>query len=88
MASYFERMRAGMQITQQLLLELQPEARFEWAPMDNNANYPFFLVRDGRKVLLFRFSKDSLVAMSDESHRSNVRDLLRQSLRTTARMSR
>jgi len=88
MATYFERMRAGMQRAQQLLLELQPGARFEWGPMDNDASYPFYVQRDGRKVLLCRFSKDSLVAMSDEPHQENVRDMLRQSLRTGKRSVR
>jgi hypothetical protein len=88
MATYFERMRAGMQVTQQLLLELLPEARFEWGPMDNEASYPFFLMREGRKVLLCRFSKDSLVAMSDEPHRSKARELLRQALRAASRATR
>jgi len=88
MPSYFEQMRSGMQLVQQLLLELQPEARFDWGPMDNDANYPLFIVREGRKVLLFRFSKDSLAAMSDAHHQGKVRELLRQSLRTSTRLPR
>ena len=84
MATYFERMRAGMQVVQQLFEELQPDARCEWGPMDNGANYPFFLVREGRKLLLYRFSKDSLVAMSDESHRAKARASLADTLRLEA----
>ncbi|MGV3721526.1 MAG: hypothetical protein ACO1SX_11510 [Actinomycetota bacterium] len=77
-----------MQTTQQLLLELEPDAKFEWGPMDNGANYPFILLRDGRKVLLYRFSKDSLAALGDGPHQSKVRDLLRQALRTDVRQIR
>lgn len=81
MATYFERLRAGMQITQRILEELLPGAQYDWAPMDNNANYPFYLKENGRKVLLYRFSKDSLVSMCDESHQAKTRELLRQILR-------
>ena len=77
-----------MQVAQQLLQELLPEARFEWGPMDNGANYPFFLVREGRKLLLYRFSKDSLVAMSDGPHQAKVRELLQQALRSSPRAAR
>ena len=80
MGTYFERMRAGMQQVQLLLLECWPEAEFEWGPMDNDGNYPFLVRHEGRKTLLYRFSKDSLVSVSDEPHRSKVRALLRQAV--------
>jgi len=80
MATYFERMRAGMQQVQGLLLEHWPEAEFEWGPMDNDGNYPFLLRQERGKVLLYRFSKDSLVSVCDEPHRSKVRTLLRQAV--------
>lgn len=88
MATYFERMRAGMQATGQLLQELEPGMRHEWGPMDNDANYPLIIVRGNRKVLLCRFSKDSLVAMSDEPHQFKVREELRLALRTGTRVTR
>jgi hypothetical protein len=77
-----------MHVAQQLLLELEPDARFEWGPMDNDANYPFILLRDGRKLLLYRFSKDSLAALGDEPHQNKAREVLRQSLRAYARQVR
>jgi hypothetical protein len=80
MATYFERMRAGMQMVQELLADLEPGAMFEWGPMDNAAFYPFYLVRGGRRVLLTKFSKDSLVAMCDEPYQAKVRAGLRQAL--------
>lgn len=80
MPTYFERIRAGMQQVQLLLLEFLPEAEFEWGPMDNSGNYPFLLRHNGRKILLYRFSKDSLVAVCDEPHRRKVRELLQHAV--------
>jgi hypothetical protein len=80
MPTYFQRMQAGMRQAQALLTELIPDARVEWGPMDNGGNYALYVVSSGRKELIYRFSKDSLVAMDDEAHRYKVRELLRQSM--------
>jgi hypothetical protein len=85
MATYFDRIRAGMRLAKQLLLEVIPDADCEWGPMDSAGNYPFLLIRGGRKTLLYRFSKDSLVALSDEPHHGKLRELFRESVLEVAR---
>jgi len=57
MATYFERMRAGMQHVQGVLLELLPNAEFEWGPMDDGGNYPFFFRNSGKRVLFTVLAK-------------------------------
>jgi hypothetical protein len=73
-------MQAGMRLAQTLLAELIPEAQSEWSPMDNSGNYALYLVSSGRRELVYRFSKDSLVSMDDEAHRHKVRELLREAV--------
>jgi len=48
--------------------------------MDNGGNYPFFFQHAGKRVLIYRFSKDSLVALTDEPHRRKVRTLIEQAV--------
>ena len=80
MPTYFQRLQTGMRQAQALLAELMPEAKVEWGPMDNAGNYALYVVSGSRKELVYRFSKDSLVAMDDDAHRHKVRELLRQSV--------
>jgi hypothetical protein len=80
MPTYFQRLRTGMRQAQALLTELMPEAKVEWGPMDNAGNFALYVLSDGRKELVYRFSKDSLVSMDDDAHRSKVRELLRQAV--------